>query len=93
MHGERRVAVIDEAPGELLDEVKLVVHLAEQQATGVGSNRRRVKAGRDLAAAQGVKFQRFSRTLCHHQVAPMACENVLQQRQLRTKGRLGLFIL
>ena len=58
-------AVIDEQPGEPINDVRLRFHFTEKQCTPIGADGSAIESSDDSALAQRMKFQLFLVTLCH----------------------------
>src|SRR5262245_9537954 len=59
------VAVIGKAGGELVEEVELGLHLAQQEAAGIGGDRSAVEVGDDVTPPKVLEDQFPVVTVCH----------------------------
>jgi hypothetical protein len=65
MLDEIGLVVIDEQPGESIDDVRLRFHFTEKQCTPIGADGSAIEFAGDRTLAQRVKLQLFLVTLCH----------------------------
>jgi len=59
-----RIAMVGKAGGQPLHDLHPLLHLPQQQSTGVAGDRATVKPTLYFALRQGMKFERFLVTLC-----------------------------
>jgi len=71
------IAMIGEAPGQSLDDARVSLHLAQQQAAAIGTYPPTIKTRPYTPSSQGVKFHLLIATLCRHKAAPSLNHNRL----------------
>lgn len=82
-----RIAVIDELPGQALDDPGPRLDLPQQHRAAVGANGPTVEATDHHTLAQALKLQLFSATLWHQRVALGLVHNGLITQPLCLRGR------
>ena len=66
-----RIAEIIKTASQVREQTGLGLHLPQQQAACIRSNRPTIEPGRDFAVSQGLEIERSSATLCRHRAASL----------------------
>ena len=72
-----RIPVIDETPGQTLQNVGSLFHLAQQKATSIGADPPPIKPPYHPPSSKTVKFHLPPVTLCFHKAVLVIAHNML----------------